>query len=59
MDAEVPNILKSWVAGGSLGGVRKIDKSGRPIALNYDIRRIIIDQVFRKLTFKVCFSPRR
>ena len=42
VDAEIPDILKPWLAGGSLVGVRKIDKSGRPIALNYDARPIVM-----------------
>ena len=54
-DAEVPDILQPWLAGGSLVGIGKIDKSGRPIALNYDARPIVIGQVFRKLAFKCTF----
>ena len=55
VDAEVPDVLKPWLAGGSLVGVGKIDKSGRPIALNYDARPIVMGQVFRKLAFKCTF----
>ena len=55
MDAEVPDMLKPWLAGGSLVGVGKIDKSGRPIALNCDARPIVMGQVFRKLAFKCTF----
>ena len=54
-DAEVPDMLKPWLAGGSLVGVGKIDKSGRPIALNCDARPIVMGQVFHKLAFKCIF----
>ena len=52
VDAEVPDILQPLLAGGSLVGVGKIDKSGRPIALDRDARLIVMGQVFRKLAFK-------
>ena len=48
-------MLQPWLAGGSLIGVGKIDKSGRPIALGRDARPIVMEQVFRKLAFQCTF----
>ena len=44
--------MNSCLAERSLGGIAKIDKSGRPIALTWDARPIIMRQVFHKLEFK-------
>ena len=54
-DAEVPDMLQPWLAGGSLVGVGKVDKSGRPIALDRDARPIVMGQVFHELAFKCNF----
>ena len=52
---EIPDTLQPWLIGGNLVGIGKIDKSGRPIALDRDVRPIVMGQVFRKLAFKCTF----
>ena len=55
VDAELPEGLRPWMAGGTLVGVGKVDKSGHPVALDQDARPIVMGQVFRKLAFKCSF----
>ena len=55
VDAEVLDTLQPWLAGGSLVGIGKIEKSGRSVALDRDARPIMMGQVFRKLAFKYRF----
>ena len=42
MDMENPDMLQPWLAGGGLDGVGKIDKSGRFVTLDRDVRPIVM-----------------
>ena len=54
-DADVPAALQPWLAGGTLVGIGKVDKEGKPVPLIQDARPIVTGHVFRKLVFKCTF----
>ena len=54
MDADVPDTLQTLLAERGLVRIGKIDKSGRPTALDRDARAIVMGQVFSfKCTFRL------
>ena len=54
-DADVPAALQPWLAGGTLVGIGKVDKEGKPVPLTQDARPIVMGYVFRKLVFRCTF----